>query len=585
MKNLKTMLEKTLQLAFEEAGYARKDVEVKLSRRPDLCDYQCNSALKIGNEEKQSPIDIANNVVEYLLNSAMFEKVEACKPGFINLSLSKAWMATYLKALVEDPKHGVEQAEEAHKIIVDFGGANVAKSLHVGHLRSAVIGQSLINLLRQCGHDVIGDIHMGDWGLQIGLVIEMLRRKDNNLVYFTDANLEVYPKEAPFTIEGLTSIYTEANVLSKEDEGFRKSAEATTAELQRGHKAYRALWQHILRISKEDLKKNYGSLQVHFDLWLGESDAEKAIPEVIKILEDRKLLVDDQNAKVVFVNEETDNKPMPPVIIQKHNGASLYATTDLTTIYQRMHNYQPDEIIYVVDKRQALHFEQVERVARKAEIIGEEVELSFINFGTMNGTDGKPFKTRDGGVMQLNDLISMLISNSKDKLETYSHLKDESLKDKVALAIGVGALKFGDLMNQPSRDFCFDLQQFSNFEGKTGTYVQYANVRVHSLIDKLKSQGINPTFKAGETLAERNIAVKLLAFGDTVSIAASLHQPSKLCEYVFELSQLVNTLYHDVHIQSLASERQAVMMGLLMATESVLSTSLTLLGIEAITQM
>lgn len=578
-------IRKDLIDAFNDASYNRVSAEVSVSRRPELCDFQCNTALKLTGQYGKTSLEIAESVAEKLKDQhELHYDVSVQTPGFINITLTDAWLVNYLNSVLEDPCLGSEPAINPQKIIVDFGGANVAKALHVGHLRSAVIGESIIRLLRFKGHEVIGDIHLGDWGLQMGLVIEMLKSEQPDLPYFQFEKAKAYPSLPPFDIDKLTELYTNANIKSKEDQAFRALAAQATASLQEGHAGYLALWQHMMNVSVADLKKNYGALQVTFDLWLGESDSQAAIPFVIKWLEDRKLLVVSEGAKVVFVDEETDKKPMPPCIFQKSNGAVLYGATDLATLYQRIEHHHPDEIIYVVDKRQELHFEQIARVAYKSEIVPSHTKISFIGFGTMNGHDGKPFKTRDGGVMSLKDLINTLIQGAKSRLVDTIEDKD---KDDIALAIGVGALKFGDLSNLPVRDYVFDLEQFTSFEGKTGPYIQYALVRIASIKKKINVEE-SETFPITPpvTDSERNLMLKLCMFSAWVDLATSLRQPSKICDYVFELSQTFNHFYHEVHI---ISEQDMIKKmsyySLLGLTQKVIKQCLWLLGIQDLEKM
>ena len=591
MKNVLEELKSQMTEAFKEAGFTSDSVEMSISRRPELCDFQCSSALKLAKAYDLTPMAMAEKVAAVLNQrvGALYT-AQAQNPGFINVVLGDMWLSQKMNIMLGDDKLGCEAEENPKKIMVDFGGANVAKALHVGHLRSAVIGESLVRILRYKGHDVTGDIHLGDWGLQMGLVMEMLRSLEPELPYFSAAALDHYPEEPPFDIEKLTQLYTKANIKSKEDSGFRDAAAETTAALQHGHAGYRALWKHILNVSVADLRKNYGALQVTFDLWLGESDSQDAIPAVMAWLENRQLLETSDGAKVVYVEEETDNKPMPPCIIQKANGAILYGATDLATLYQRMRDYAPDEVLYVVDKRQGLHFEQVFRVAYKSEIVPKTTKLHFIGFGTMNGSDGKPFKTRDGGVMALQDLIEQLIDGASQRLTSQQRYDDEKVLETIALAVGVGALKFGDLSNLPERDYVFDLDQFASFEGKTGPYIQYAAVRIASILAKLNAITENQTSSQvilePDSDAEKKLMLKLSMFGAWVDLAASSYQPSKICDFAFELCQTFNHFYHEVHILSEPDQNRQQSYGtLLKLTQKVIVKSLELLGIASLEQM
>lgn len=587
MKNIIQLLNDEMKKAFHQAGFQSDDIEVSMSRRSELCDFQCNSAFKIAKMVSMTPIEIANKVKEYLTESEITESTEIDGPGFINITLNDNFLKSRLKLMNESNNLGYEKTEKPESIIVDFGGANVAKALHVGHLRSAVIGESIKRMLRFKGHQVFGDIHLGDWGLQIGYVIEKLRLERPELEYFDITEHASYPTELPFDIVHLTKLYTEANELSKVDEGFKQKAANTTAELQKGNRALMALWKHILAVSKADLRSNYSKLGVEFDLWLGESDSQESIPLVIDKLVDQGLLVESEGVKVVYVEEKNDKKPMPPCILQKGNGAVLYATTDLATLHQRVVNYNPQKVIYVVDKRQGLHFEQVFRVARKSNIVTDDVKLDFIGFGTMNGQDGKPFKTRDGGVMLLEDLIVTLRDCVEKKLLEQNREYDECEIDQTALSVGVAALKFADLSNQPERDYVFDIDQFSSFEGKTGPYIQYAGVRSKSILKKLDEEGVfEGEFGIPQTDIERDLVFHLIMFESWVEMAISSLQPSKICDYVFELAQRFNRLYHDTHIISIAeTKRKEQLKSLVSLTNRTLEMSLSLLGIDSLEKM
>ena len=406
MKKIIDYIAEELADAFEKAGYDRAYGKVTLSNRPDLCEYQCNGAMAGAKAYKKAPFMIAEDVVALLKDSACMEEVEVVKPGFINIRLKKAFVADYLNQMEEAEDLGIQKAENPEMIVVDYGGPNVAKPLHVGHLRSAIIGESVKRIARKMGHEVLGDIHLGDWGYQMGLIITELKERKPELPYFDESFEGEYPKEAPFTISELEEIYPTASGKAKEDDAYRENALHATYLLQNGHRGYRAIWNHIINVSVSDLKRNYANLNVSFDLWKGESDAQAYIPDMIDKLKKDGFAHEDQGALVIDVQEETDTKEIPPCMIQKSDGASLYGTTDLATLVQRVEDYHPDKVIYVVDKRQELHFTQVFRSAKKTGIVPAETELKFLGFGTMNGKDGKPFKTREGGVMRLETLIS-----------------------------------------------------------------------------------------------------------------------------------------------------------------------------------
>ena len=406
MNTIIELITDEIKNVFTECGYDEAYAKVTVSNRPDLCEFQCNGAMAAAKAYKKAPFMIADEVVAKLTDNKMFSKIESVKPGFININICEDYLAGYLNEMSETEKFGYFNADKEKTVIVDYGGANAAKPLHVGHLRSAIIGESIKRIGKFAGHKVIGDVHLGDWGLQMGLIITELKLRQPDLVYF-DENFEgEYPKEAPFTISELEEIYPTASKKSKEDEAYKEAAMQATYELQNGRKGYQALLSHILNVSVTDLKKNYENLNVSFELWKGESDAQPYIPAMVQKMKDDGFAYVSDGALVVDVKEDTDTKEIPPCMILKSDGASLYNTTDLATIVWREEDYDPDEIIYVVDKRQELHFVQVFRCARKTGLVKPETELKFLGFGTMNGKDGKPFKTRDGGVMRLEYLVS-----------------------------------------------------------------------------------------------------------------------------------------------------------------------------------
>ena len=392
MKKLLDKLNEVFSEAFEQAGYDKSFGKVVISNRPDLCEYQCNGAMAAAKQYKKAPFMIADDVVAALKDRNEFAKIESVKPGFINFDLDGEYLASYVDEMRMDEMYGCNKNEQSDKVIIDYGGANVAKPLHVGHLRSAVIGESIKRILQFTGNDVVGDVHLGDWGLQMGLIITELKERKPDLVYFDENYKGEYPKEAPFTIAELEEIYPCANAKSKEDEDFKEKARQATYELQNGNAGYHAIWQHIINVSVTDLKKNYDNLNVHFELWKKESDAQKYIPDMVQYMKDNNYTRISEGALVVDVVEETDTKEMPPCMILKSNGATLYNTTDLATIIERMKLFDPNHIIYVVDKRQELYFTQVFRCARKTKLVNEDTKLTFLGFGTMNGKDGKPFK-------------------------------------------------------------------------------------------------------------------------------------------------------------------------------------------------
>lgn len=584
MKNIITLLQEELSAAFEKAGYEQKYAKVTLSNRPDLCQYQCNGALAAAKQYHKAPIQIANEVVEKLADSSTFKEIVAQMPGFINMTVSDAFLADFVNHMNEDELFGCDKADKPETIVIDYGGANVAKPLHVGHLRSAVIGESIKRTARYLGHKVVGDVHLGDWGLQIGLIITELKHRQPELVYFEENYDGEYPTEPPFTMSDLEEIYPYASGYSKEHEDYKEEAQTATAELQAGRRGYLALWQHIINVSVDDLRKIYTRLNVEFDLWKKESDAQPYIPQMVQDMKDGGYAHIDQGALVVDVQEESDTKEIPPCMILKSNGATLYNTTDLATIVERRKLFDPSRIIYVVDKRQSLYFEQVFRCARKTQIIGDDVDLIFVGFGTMNGKDGKPFKTRDGGVLRLEQLLSDVESEVREKMADRD--MDEDVLNDAAAKIGLAAIKYGDLSNQASKDYVFDVDRFTSFEGNTGPYILYTIVRTKSLNAKIEAQGINVDGDARILPAQNktvtDVMLALSKWSDTVSAAYQEQAPHKICQFVYELCDAYNKFYHENKILANedVQERQSWIV-LSRLVGSVLEQAIDLLGLEA----
>jgi arginyl-tRNA synthetase len=584
MKKVIEILQEELSAAFEKAGYDKKYAKVGVSNRPDLCQYQCNGALAAAKEYHKAPIQMANEVVEFLKDSESFKEITAQAPGFINMSVSDRFLADYINKMAASETLGLDKAENPETIVIDYGGANVAKPLHVGHLRSAVIGESIKRTARYLGHKVIGDVHLGDWGLQIGLIITELKHRKPELVYFDESFDGEYPTEPPFTMSDLEEIYPYASGFSKEHPEYKEEAQTATAELQSGRKGYLALWQHIINVSVADLKKIYTKLNVEFDLWKKESDAQPYIPQMVQDMKDGGYAHIDQGALVVDVKEETDTKEIPPCMILKSNGATLYNTTDLATIVERRRLFDPDEIIYVVDKRQSLYFEQVFRCARKTKIIGEDVKLEFVGFGTMNGKDGKPFKTRDGGVLRLEKLLEDVNEQVLDKMKDRD--MDKDMIDDAAAKISLAAIKYGDLSNQASKDYIFDVDRFTSFEGNTGPYILYTIVRTKSLLAKVKAQNITVDEKSAiepaDSKSETDVMLALTKWSETVNAAFEEHAPHKICQFVYELSDTFNKFYHENKIVTNENEKQRDSYIKLSAlVGKVLETAIDLLGLEA----
>ena len=584
MEKILDLISKKVMDAFEGCGYEASYGKVGISNRPDLCEYQCNGAMAGAKKYKKAPIMIANDVVAVLKEDPMFDEIVAVNPGFINIRIAGDFVAEYLNGMQADERLSVEKAAEPKTIMIDYGGANVAKPLHVGHLRSAIIGESIKRIGRFVGHKVIGDVHLGDWGLQMGLIITEVKERQPELVYFDESYEGEYPEEAPFTISELEEIYPTASGKSKVDEAFREAALEATAKLQSGVRGYRALWQQILNVSIADLKKNYGNLNVEFDLWKKESDAQPYIPEMVEEMKEKGYAYMDQGALIVDVAKESDTKEVPPCIILKSDGAALYTTTDLATIIERRKLFDPDEIIYVVDKRQEMHFIQVFRCARKTGLVKEDTGLKVLGFGTMNGKDGKPFKTREGGVMRLEHLIADINEEMFRKI-TENHEVDEAEARETAKLVGLSAIKYGDLSNQASKDYVFDLDKFTSFEGNTGPYILYTIVRIKSILNKYRAGG-NAVEKghilvpAGES--EKALMLALTGFNSMIQQAFEELAPHKICSFIYDLANDFNHFYHETKILSEEdADRKRSYIELLDLTREVLETSIDLLGFAA----
>ena len=584
MKKILELSTEEFEKAFEQNEYDKKLGKVVVSNRPDLCQYQCNGAMAGAKLYHKAPIMIANQVVESLQDNEMFESVEAVMPGFINIKLNSEFVAKYLNDMKEADKYGCEN-KAPETIVIDYGGANVAKPLHVGHLRSAVIGESVKRIERFMGNKVISDVHLGDWGLQMGLIITELECRKPDLVYFDESYTGEYPEEAPFTISELEEIYPCASAKSKVDEEFKEKAHQATLKLQSGYAPYTAIWKHIMKVSVEDLKKNYGNLNVDFDLWKGESDAQPYIPGLIQDLIDKKLAYESQGALVVDISKEDDTKELPPCIVRKSDGAALYATSDLATIIQREQDYKPNHYIYVADKRQELHFTQVFRVSKKANIVDENTKMEFLGFGTMNGKDGKPFKTRDGGVMRLESLIAQINKAVYDKIMENRTVSEEEANN-TAKIVGLAALKYGDLSNQASKDYIFDIDRFASFEGNTGPYILYTIVRIKSILEKYKAESgnadVNLPVINTDNGSQMQLMLEVAKFNEIIENAAEELAPHKICSYVYDLSNAFNRFYHETKI--LAEEDQTKKAGyiaLINLTINVLEQCIDLLGFSA----
>ena len=585
MKTILDLIVEELKPAFTGCGYDEKYIRVTVSNRPDLCEYQCNGAMAAAKAYKKKPIDIANEVVEKTAGSKMFSEINAVMPGFINIRLNPCYLASYVQQVAEDEKLGLNAAKKPETIIIDYGGANVAKPLHVGHLRSAVIGESIKRISRYMGHHVISDVHLGDWGLQMGLIIEELHDRQPDLVYFDPDYTGEYPSEPPFTISELEDIYPAASAKSKVDAAFRERAQQATLKLQSGYAPFHAIWKHIMNVSLKDLKKNYGNLNVSFDLWKGESDAQPYIPGLIEDLQKKGLAYESDGALVVDIAQEGDAKEYPPCIVRKSDGAALYATSDLATIIEREQDFHPDRYIYVVDKRQELHFIQVFRVAKKAGIVKEDTPMIFLGFGTMNGKDGGPFKTREGGVMRLEHLIKNIDEKVYEKIQEKQKVPADEMT-RTAEIVGLAALKYADLSNQATKDYIFDVDRFISFEGNTGPHIQYMIVRIKSILEKYKElRGADAKvvpIRPAESETEKALQMALCRFGEVTESAFYETAPHKLCQYMAAVADAFNAFYLENKILSEEdAAKQAAFISLITLTKRVLDTCMDLLGMES----
>ena len=578
MEKILDIITAKMQQAFADAGYDASFGRVTVSNRPDLCEYQCNGALSAAKQYKCAPIMIAKAVVEKL-DGGDYSLVEAVMPGFINLKLSDAFLQNYLEGMRTAPDFGVEKTGEGKTIVVDYGGANVAKPLHIGHLRPAIIGEALKRLHKFLGYNVIGDVHLGDWGLQMGLIIAELQERQPELPYFDPDFTGEYPAESPFTLSELEEIYPTASK-KKTDPVFAEKAHTATYELQQGRRGYRAIWDHIMGISLPDLRRIYDMLDVHYEKWLGESDADPYIPAMVEDLKQRGYAVLSEGAWVVPVAEEGDNKEVPPMILVKSDGSSIYATTDLATIVQRMQDWNPEKMLYVTDKRQNLHFEQVFRAAKKSGIVHADTELDHVGHGTMNGKDGKPFKTRDGGVLRLEQLINDMTDFVRSKV-VENKIVEESEVEATTAKIALAALKYGDLSNQPTKDYNFDLERFAAFEGNTGPYILYTIVRIKSILARYGAWE-NLPIQAPANAEAKDLMLAITKFGPAMESALKAAAPNQVCAYIYELAGAVNKFYHETRILTEENEElKAGYIALIGLAKNILEECIHILGFEA----
>ena len=576
MEKILDIISKKVEQAFQDAGFDASYGRVTVSNRPDLCQYQCNGALSAAKAYKCAPIQIANAVAENL-QGADFSMCQAVMPGFINLNLSDSFLRDYLEQMRTAPDFGVQKEGAGKMAIIDYGGANVAKPLHIGHLRPAIIGEALKRLHKFMGYDTIGDIHLGDWGLQMGLIIAELQVRQPELCYFDPDYTGEYPAEAPFTLSELEEIYPTASAKKKDDPEFAEKAHIATFELQQGRAGYRAIWNHIMRISLQDLHRIYDALDVHFEAWLGESDADPYIPAMIEDLKQKGHAVESEGALVFPVAEEGDKKEIPPCILIKSDGAAIYATTDLATMVQRMQDHDPDKMLYVTDKRQNLHFEQVFRAAKKGGIVKESTVLEHVGHGTMNGADGKPFKTRDGGVLRLEQLLSDMTDFVRSKVVENKIVSEDEVESTTA-KIALAALKYGDLSNQPTKDYNFDLERFAAFEGNTGPYILYTIVRIKSILSRYGAWEQLPIALPANSYAQE-LMLTITKLGPSLESALRTSCPNLICAYIYELAGAVNKFYHETRILTEEDKQlQAGYISLIALAKRVLEQCIDILG-------
>ena len=574
-----------LSAAFAECGYSAELGTVVTSDRPDLCQFQCNGAFAGAKLYHKAPRMIAADAAAKLEGDADLEKVEVVGAGFINITVSDEFLLGYVKQALADENLGIPQAEKPETVVLDYGGPNVAKPLHIGHLRSAVIGEALKRLVRATGRKTISDVHLGDWGLQMGLVMAELQERHPEWACFAeDFDAENFAG-VDLDAESLNVIYPFASAKSKENDDFKQKARAVTAKLQKGDPGYTALWREIIRISVADMKKNYENLNVDFDYWYGESDAEKYVPELLDVLNEKGLLHESQGAMVVDVAEESDKITSPPVIIKKSDNSNIYATTDLATLIQREHDFKPDQIWYIVDARQGLHFTQVFRCAKKAGLVPEEVTLAHIGYGTMNGADGKPYKTREGGVMRLADFYNTVYEAALERVSASNFSKDADRED-IARKITVATIKFGDLVNYCMKDYVFDMDKFMAPDGKTGSFLLYTIARINSILKKAEGAGEQFDSAAVYTDSERDLLLKISLSGEAFALAYREKAPSVICENAYQLASAFSKFYHDNHILTEEdADKKRAWLNICAAVRTVLEKHLDVLGIEPVEMM
>lgn len=560
---------------INSVGYKIDRVSLKPSSRPDLGDYQINEAMMLGKQAGKNPREVALEIIDGLKECKAFTNLNVAGPGFINLSLTDDYVVKLVNELKDVKKNNIDYPKKK-KILIDYGGANVAKELHVGHLRPANIGEALKRLAKLLGNEVLGDVHLGDWGLPLGLVIREIKEHNPNLIYFDESYTGPYPKKSPVTKEDLAIYYPAASIKKKEDENYLKEAQDITNKIQSGVPGYRALWRHVVETSKEDIKEVYDELNTNFELWYGESDADKATEKVVDIFKEKGLARKDDGALIVDVKREDDNKEVPPILLVKSNGTVGYQTTEIATLYNRMHDYDLDCVWYVTDARQALHFLQSFRAAKMAGIVPDRVVLEHLPFGTINGKDGKPFKTRDGGVMSLRALIDQVQSVTKKKINLNVVAADKV--DETSRMIAIDSIKYADLLPYRTTDYVFDSEKFSDLEGKTAPYLLYSVIRIKSLINKAREENITfNDYKTLTTSSERQIVLLLLEMPRILAGAYSSRSLNDIAEYIYNLTSAYNKFYSENKI--LTEKDLAIRESWLVLSSVVLTVNLTLLDV------
>ncbi|AEB28356.1 arginine--tRNA ligase [Francisella hispaniensis] len=575
--NIENHLSEIFAKVFKKLGYVESFAKVVTSTREDVGHFQCNAAMPLAKFAKKPPFVIAEEIIEHIDAEDIFAKLEVAKPGFINITLAPKFLATITNKFLNSTKFGAQNNSQSRKVVLDFGGPNVAKPMHVGHIRSALLGDALQRIHRFYNDTAVSDVHLGDWGTQMGMLIEEIKLESPELVYFDENYTGEYPAESPVTVQELAEIYPRASKRCKSDIDEMEKARLATFELQQGRRGYVALWQHFVKISIDAVKKDFDNLDVHFDLWLGESDANKFVDEMISYFKANNFIYEDQGAWVIDTNKDG----IPPLIVIKKDGGIMYGTTDLATLWQRSKDLDPDEIIYVVDKRQSLHFKQVFSVAERTKIVSEKCKLKHVAFGTVNGKDGRPFKTREGGVMHLADLISQAKEYAKKRMPDEN---DDNIINQIAMA----TIKFGDLVNNYANDYIFDLEKFAQHEGKTGPYLLYTAVRAKSILRKIFGENydigsLTKDYKVinAHNEHEEKLQLQLIQFPIAIQRAYENSQPHHICEYAYSLANNFNKFYVNCPITNLNDESlRKARIALCMATVKAMTIATNLLGIS-----